>query len=329
MARRITVAMVMAAVVVACAWPVSASTFRVTKHRLITGVVRQQLTGSSGVVVNAAVVAAGAPVQLLKVKAQGKFETVTSMCRRVKCLAGVNGDFFTSTGKLATGNSAGSLSLSSDGLPRSLHNFGGRPVLGADELNLSPLPNSRHPRTLLGRTQLGGIILAVVDGRQPGYSQGMTLPQAIAMMRSLGAVEVVNLDGGGSSTFVVRGKVVNRPSDARVRRKGVARVVKVTAIGDKVIRRLERRVANAYLLVPKPAAKAVYGRVDVNVKPFGSSQKGSGVIAAGRPNSPVRSDNGGWVALAFCLLAVYCRLAMAHSGQIRDNLYALFGKYQM
>ena len=41
----------------------------------------------------------------------------------------------------------------------------------------------------------------------------MTLPEAARLMRSLGARNAINLDGGGSSTMTVRGEVVNRPSD--------------------------------------------------------------------------------------------------------------------
>ncbi len=41
----------------------------------------------------------------------------------------------------------------------------------------------------------------------------MTLPEAARLMRSLGARDALNLDGGGSSTMTVRGEVVNRPSD--------------------------------------------------------------------------------------------------------------------
>ena len=50
--------------------------------------------------------------------------------------------------------------------------------------------------------------------RQPGFSVGMTLPELAALMRRLGAADALNVDGGGSSTMVVGGRVLNRPSDA-------------------------------------------------------------------------------------------------------------------
>lgn len=71
----------------------------------------------------------------------------------------------------------------------------------------------RHPRTVIGRTGDGRIILAVVGGRQPYHSLGMTLPELAGMLRHLGVTDALNLDGGGSSTLVIRGVVINLPSD--------------------------------------------------------------------------------------------------------------------
>jgi hypothetical protein len=72
---------------------------------------------------------------------------------------------------------------------------------------------SRQPRTLAGVRGDGSLLLVTVDGRAPGWSAGMTLREAARLMRSLGAQNALNLDGGGSSTMTVRGEVVNRPSD--------------------------------------------------------------------------------------------------------------------
>lgn len=81
-------------------------------------------------------------------------------------------------------------------------------------------PRARHPRTAVGVDASGKrLIVLVVDGRQPEWSVGATLPELGALMVELGAVDAVALDGGGSSTFVFNppsagGKpVVNRPSD--------------------------------------------------------------------------------------------------------------------
>lgn len=73
---------------------------------------------------------------------------------------------------------------------------------------------SRAPRTMIGWNAAGDILLVTADGRQPGRAYGFTLLEAADLMRRLGAVEALNLDGGGSTTFVRKGKVVNRPSSS-------------------------------------------------------------------------------------------------------------------
>lgn len=82
-----------------------------------------------------------------------------------------------------------------------------------EQLGAAGFVDARHPRTLIGRDREGDVWLVVVDGRQPGHSVGMSLPELTAMARTLGLVDALNLDGGGSTTMVVNGAVVNRPSD--------------------------------------------------------------------------------------------------------------------
>jgi hypothetical protein len=74
----------------------------------------------------------------------------------------------------------------------------------------------RHPRTAVGRTEKGELIWLVVDGRQP-HSQGASLPELAQIMQRYGAVDAINLDGGGSSTLVVCDLVINSPSDGSER----------------------------------------------------------------------------------------------------------------
>ena len=73
------------------------------------------------------------------------------------------------------------------------------------------------PRTALGIDKYGRYILVVVDGRQGFYSSGLTLRELAATMQKLGAVDALNLDGGGSTAMSVRNTVVNRPSDGSER----------------------------------------------------------------------------------------------------------------
>lgn len=105
------------------------------------------------------------------------------------------------------------------GWPRVRATLGGNPTLV--EKGRIPSRNvdgtgaffARNPRTGVGTTRGGKVLLVTVDGRQPGYSRGMTLRQFARLFRSLGARWALNLDGGGSTTMVVEGRVVNRPSD--------------------------------------------------------------------------------------------------------------------
>lgn len=107
------------------------------------------------------------------------------------------------------------------GFPRVLDGIGGFPLLVRKGRLIAsacgdPLC-SRHPRTGIGITRNGHILLVVVDGRQPNWSVGMTLVEFAREMRRQGAVEAMNLDGGGSSTMVLRGRILNRPSDGKER----------------------------------------------------------------------------------------------------------------
>jgi hypothetical protein len=72
---------------------------------------------------------------------------------------------------------------------------------------------SRAPRTLAGVRSDGRLLLVTIDGRRRGWSAGMSLFEAARLMRSLGARDALNLDGGGSSAMTVGRRVVSRPSD--------------------------------------------------------------------------------------------------------------------
>jgi len=73
---------------------------------------------------------------------------------------------------------------------------------------------ARHPRTAVGARADGTLLFVTVDGRDAERSVGMSLPELTGLMLELGAVAAANLDGGGSTTMVVRDRVVNSPSDS-------------------------------------------------------------------------------------------------------------------
>ncbi|GHD76129.1 phosphodiester glycosidase family protein [Streptomyces goshikiensis] len=71
-----------------------------------------------------------------------------------------------------------------------------------------------NPRSMVGVDDQGRLLLVVVDGRQVGWSSGLSITGGAELMKSLGAREALNLDGGGSSVMVTTGSgIVNRPSD--------------------------------------------------------------------------------------------------------------------
>lgn len=84
---------------------------------------------------------------------------------------------------------------------------------------------TRTSRTAFGITQDGKYMLVTIDGRKPGYSMGATLKELAYTMKELGAVEALNLDGGGSTTMWIKGKTVNKPSDGYERRVSTALLV--------------------------------------------------------------------------------------------------------
>lgn len=146
-----------------------------------------------------------------------------------------------------------SLTLETELSPGILESVGAHPVLLRDgkRQHLDGGDNkvvARHPRTLAGWTADGELLLVVVDGRRAGHSDGMTLPEAVDLLVSLGARDAVNLDGGGASTFVgpcpAGTCVLNRPSDNRERPVTSALVV--------VPRRRAARVASASAAAPVP-----------------------------------------------------------------------------
>jgi exopolysaccharide biosynthesis protein len=72
----------------------------------------------------------------------------------------------------------------------------------------------RHPRTMIGTDDGGDIWLATIDGRRLDHSVGMTFAELQRLAYRLRLRDALNLDGGGSTTMVVRGRVVNQPSDS-------------------------------------------------------------------------------------------------------------------
>jgi exopolysaccharide biosynthesis protein len=106
--------------------------------------------------------------------------------------------------------------------------------------------SSLNPRTCIGIKEDGSLMLFAVDGRNPGYSVGMKLVDIAHYLIERGCTTVVNMDGGGSTSFMARlpgyedSKIINRPSDGR-----------------------ERLVSNAVFFVKKDVTKELFSRLHI------------------------------------------------------------------
>jgi hypothetical protein len=71
----------------------------------------------------------------------------------------------------------------------------------------------KHPRTAMGYTRDGRLIILAIQGRSPAESMGASLAEEARIMLDLGCYEALNLDGGGSSCMLINGKETIKPSD--------------------------------------------------------------------------------------------------------------------
>lgn len=104
-----------------------------------------------------------------------------------------------------------------------------------ENLLKSSFYTTRHPRTAIIKKSNGTIIFMTIDGRA-AESSGVSLEELTFISRWLGAVDAINLDGGGSTTMFVKDKnstgVVNHPCDNK-----------------KFDNQGERKVANAIIIL--------------------------------------------------------------------------------
>lgn len=70
-----------------------------------------------------------------------------------------------------------------------------------------------HPRTVIGYTSEGKLVVLIVQGRMKGIAEGASLQDCAAIMKDIGCYEALNLDGGGSSCMLINGKEVIIPSE--------------------------------------------------------------------------------------------------------------------
>ena len=78
--------------------------------------------------------------------------------------------------------------------------------------------DDQHPRTCMGYTTDGRLIVMVIEGRHPGIAEGATLKQEARLLKDIGCIEALNLDGGGSSCMLINGKETITPSEKGIER---------------------------------------------------------------------------------------------------------------
>jgi uncharacterized protein YigE (DUF2233 family) len=127
---------------------------------------------------------------------------------------------------LALTKNLGRAEMGVGGGPILVHN--GTPKTWAVKTNVTTGLFIRNPRTAIGYNRTS-IFLVEVDGRQKDLSVGMTFPELARLMKDIGCTDALNLDGGGSSTLWLNGRVLNSPSDKHERAVADAVVVATKA----------------------------------------------------------------------------------------------------
>ncbi|GJM70204.1 hypothetical protein HMSSN036_24200 [Paenibacillus macerans] len=101
---------------------------------------------------------------------------------------------------------------------------GGQHLLVKDGVPMSDPDRELYPRVAIGTKADGTVVMLEVDGRAPGFSEGVSFQDLALMLKDMGIVDALLLDGGGSATFVARlpgeptRKILNRPSDGAERK---------------------------------------------------------------------------------------------------------------
>ncbi|MGC8654750.1 MAG: phosphodiester glycosidase family protein, partial [Candidatus Kryptoniota bacterium] len=154
----------------------------------------------------------------------------------------------------------------------------------------------RHPRTGVGFSRDSSkLYLVTVDGRQPGFSIGMTLHEFARLMLDLGCYQAINLDGGGSTTMVVRGSIVNSPSEP------------------------ERSVSNSLMVIS--SAKTDGNVTSIRMEPrqiriFSGDSLKLNVVAMDKYYNPIPFDTS--------LLAIYVDSSL---GAVKNGNYFVAGRH--
>lgn len=103
------------------------------------------------------------------------------------------------------------------GVPQLIKN-GKIDITWQEERSSKSFVETRHPRTAVAKLRDGKFLMITIDGRSES-SGGIGLPHLAQLLLEFGATDAMNLDGGGSTTMFLDGKIVNKPSDKEGERK--------------------------------------------------------------------------------------------------------------
>lgn len=103
------------------------------------------------------------------------------------------------------------------GVPQLIKN-GKIEITWEQEKSSKAFVETHHPRTAVAKLRDGRFLMVAVDGRSEA-SGGISLPDLAAFLLELDATDAMNLDGGGSTTMFLQGKIVSKPSDKEGERK--------------------------------------------------------------------------------------------------------------
>jgi hypothetical protein len=171
----------------------------------------------------------------------------------------------------------------------------GAPIFRAGEVFTTKQLGPRAPRSAVGQLRDGRIVLVAVDGRQPGYSIGLTNFELAQALVRLGAVTGMALDSGGSTTMAFDGTLLNRPSDGKERRISTALMflyqgvfapeppARVSPNGDGV-----DETPNLQYRLVRPAAVTVTLRAPDGSTPVSTeAQQAAGTYPVSFPSAPL------------------------------------------
>ena len=98
--------------------------------------------------------------------------------------------------------------------PYQVWSFGPKLLENGEWITLDDHPlTRRNPRCAIGYYEPGHYVFVVVDGRQKGYSVGLTMTQLSKLMYNLGCKEAYNLDGGDTAVMIFDDEIVSQPSN--------------------------------------------------------------------------------------------------------------------